>query len=50
MENWRDPSSMKELDDWLDANDDRNSAISWQIVSSQRTLTLRVTAGGSARI
>ena len=43
MENWRVPSSMRLLDAWLDANDGRNNAICWQIISSQPELIQRLT-------
>lgn len=43
MENWKEPSSMKALDEWLDANDDRNNALCWQIICSQRDIFQRLT-------
>lgn len=42
MDNWQVPTSMKALDAWLDANDERNNAICWQIISSQCVLIQRL--------
>lgn len=38
MENWRAPLSMQLHDRWLDANDDMNNDIAWEIISSNREL------------
>ncbi|KMO41808.1 hypothetical protein VQ02_04640 [Methylobacterium variabile] len=42
MREWRVPTAMRALDHWLDASDDRNTSIAWQIVAANRGLIQRL--------
>lgn len=38
MREWRSPSQMATLDEWLDRNDEANNRIVWEIVAANREL------------
>ncbi|KQP34994.1 hypothetical protein [Methylobacterium sp. Leaf100] len=38
MRDWRTPSALTAVDAWMDANDDRNTRILWDLVAANRTL------------
>ena len=38
MRDWRTPSALGSVDTWLDANDELNNSIIWQIIGANREL------------
>jgi hypothetical protein len=42
MRNWRTPSAVVPIDAWIEANDELNNSIIWQIICGNRELVQRL--------
>jgi len=42
MRDWRTPSSLGSMDKWLDANDELNNSMIWQVICANRELLQRL--------